>query len=290
MPLDANKSDLTHKITSSTVTWMQNIGCKPVELECHIARSWIGDVVGMWSPTPTEAQKVKLIARKPRPREVRHRRDGSEEFLKQWHAAIDEWRPKLDEWNASYRALPSTIVVCAEVKVTRADFRKDIKGKFRRSGTVDMAVLCVPEGLVRDNEVPAGWWLLEFNKESGDLRKVKHRAGIRAGVTIEQRFKFVEALAQSMYNRVHYKHLRDYERDAREQQNERVNRTRFVNAIDVVMDVVTGKRTVEEALLWHANGRDRNISDLYLGRLKALHGVGADPIAECNVKKGNRND
>lgn len=62
--------------------------------------------------------------------------------------------------------------ILLEVKVSRSDFLGDKKKTFRKQGGMgNNRYFLVPEGLVKPNEVPEGWGLLEFCEPKGRQRK-----------------------------------------------------------------------------------------------------------------------
>lgn len=64
--------------------------------------------------------------------------------------------------------------ILIEVKVSRADFLRDKKKGFRKNpalGMGDERLFLVPEGLVKTEELPEGWGLLEYRKPKGRQRK-----------------------------------------------------------------------------------------------------------------------
>jgi hypothetical protein len=59
--------------------------------------------------------------------------------------------------------------VLIECKASRADFRSDSSKSFRRdpcSGMGDRRYYAAPKGLLRPDEIPEGWGLLEFDGRS----------------------------------------------------------------------------------------------------------------------------
>lgn len=59
--------------------------------------------------------------------------------------------------------------VVVECKVSRADFLADQKKRFRRTPELGMGskrFYCAPAGLIKPEELPAGWGLLEVNQKA----------------------------------------------------------------------------------------------------------------------------
>src|SRR5579864_2437669 len=69
--------------------------------------------------------------------------------------------------------------VVVECKVTRGDFLTDLKKPWRAEGSCDEALGCerfylAPRGLIREDELPSGWGLLEYHgRRVNVLRKSK---------------------------------------------------------------------------------------------------------------------
>lgn len=108
-PLDRNKSDRTHRATAVAATWLDGIGCKPVETEVYVDQGWIADLAAFWSPTRTEMKRVKL------------------------HKMIAEWEgPDAigDPFDYLAGRMATRLTVVAEVKVDAADFKRDIGRKY----------------------------------------------------------------------------------------------------------------------------------------------------------------
>lgn len=64
--------------------------------------------------------------------------------------------------------------ICIEVKVSRTDFRRDIKKPHRHTGGIGLTrfYLC-PKGMVRVDEITNGWGLLEYDQSTNLIECVK---------------------------------------------------------------------------------------------------------------------
>ena len=84
--------------------------------------------------------------------------------------------------------------IAYEIKVSRADFARELKDRSKRRPAELLANECyfvTPAGLVKPDEVPEGWGLVAQTK--GGLRKTKHAKYREADVTSEL---FVASLAR----------------------------------------------------------------------------------------------
>lgn len=70
--------------------------------------------------------------------------------------------PDVIGWNSS-----SSVLI--EVKVSKADFRKDKRKAFRKGqlGMGELRYYCAPKGLIKEKELPSCWGLLEY--EDGNI-------------------------------------------------------------------------------------------------------------------------
>ncbi len=123
--LDANKTDLTHKLTALASGYLSAIGCKPVETEVVVAPCWIADVASFFYPTMTEARNAKLLNKFLCPEEL----DGANA-----------------KHNYLMRQYGAPLTVLVEVKTSKEDFRKDIERKFKAGGA-HLNYLAYPKSL-----------------------------------------------------------------------------------------------------------------------------------------------
>lgn len=216
---DQNKTKLTLDVTLAASNWLKDIGAKPIEAEVAINRRWIADLAAMWSPTRTEAQKQKLI-----PAKLPWRSTGS--------------RARSLEREAAYRAIPHDMCIVHEVKVTRADFRRD--HKWNKASPADMRMLSIVPGIVKEEEWPLGWWVIVHDGTTGAVSKVVKRAAITP-VTVEQRFRVLMQLAVRRHNRTEYAFMKDLMRHQNDSDNDRINRTRYASMARLMSAIYTGK-------------------------------------------------
>lgn len=90
--------------------------------------------------------------------------------------------PEFYSWNSelpdviAFNRDTSTVIEC---KVSRADFLRDAKKPFRlnpNSGMGDKRYYCAPKGLIKPEELPMYWGLIEL-LPNGKLRKVRDSYG-----------------------------------------------------------------------------------------------------------------
>lgn len=123
--LDANKSDLTHRITALASGYMSAIGCKPVETEVTVAAGWIADVASFFYPTMTELKHAKLLNKFLCTENFKHAHDRADYFGRQYGMML---------------------TVLAEVKISKADFSADLERKFK-TGAAHLNYLAYPNSL-----------------------------------------------------------------------------------------------------------------------------------------------
>jgi len=250
---DANKSELTLRITEAAAVWLDNIGAKPVETEVPIDRGWVADLAGAWCPTRTEAQMQGLI-----PRSVRFSGEN-------W----DRHEQRREEREKAFDALPAPITIAHEVKVSRGDFRGD--KKWDRPWPANMCVLSIPDGMLKPEEYPAGWWILLHSTKAGTLRKVERRGEIRA-VADSDRMWFIHQVGLRCDHRVRNQRWRDLQKSHRNTENENVNRERMHRLARVMVDIVNARfASIDETLGYHLRRPD--ISSWLRDELTPLYGL-----------------
>jgi len=123
---DANKTDLTRQITAAAAIWLNERGFKPIETEVSVADKWVADLASIGYLTRTEAQRLKLIHRKPA-----------------WKQRQGRAR---EEWEHEYLALPAPLTAVVEVKISLSDLGKDTK--WIRAAPARLLYLAVPQTLI----------------------------------------------------------------------------------------------------------------------------------------------
>lgn len=152
---DRNKSELTHKITSLSIGYLDTIGCKPVETEVQVSQGWVADVASYWYPQPFETRKSKVIKKFC---------DDYEEWKKKPKAVCDHW--------IRFHGQPLTTLV--EVKVTKNDYEKDKDRKlFSQHPPAHLCWLAYPQGIIDEEElIGSDWGLIRCSPDGERILKI----------------------------------------------------------------------------------------------------------------------
>lgn len=185
---DRNKTPLTHDVTASTVAYLEARGFKPVETEVQVCDGWCADIAGVICPTQTELIDMKLLA--PRPN---------------WKAPTE----KHEMWQTAYGLLDRVMTCLVEVKTSRGDFNGD--RKWKSSPPVDLAYIAVPKGIIRPEEWPGGWGVLEYS--DGGLKRLRNP--IPAVATIEQHRDVILSIAVRRDHHTRYARWRELQKEQR---------------------------------------------------------------------------
>ncbi len=220
---DANKTDLTRRITAAAATWLDARGFRPVETEVPAVTGWVADLAGFCYPTRTEAQSLKLIDKKP-PYPT-----GLTSFSEEYHRV-------LEKWERTYAALPLPLTAVVEVKASPADLARDTK--WGRQLPAHLVYLATPPNLVCGESLDARWGMLVL-MASGDMRL--HRSAQVNDVAIEQTLSLVCQIAMRRDNFTRAARGREFEKQARQTTNTEINRKRLSKAMEVVLAVLDGK-------------------------------------------------
>lgn len=233
---DANKSTETRRITELAALWLTERGFRPVESEVSIARKWVADLASAATLTRSEAVKAKLLRRPP-----------------SWQRDIPalEWNVLYNEWSKEFEALPSIITAAIEVKVSWSDFARD--DKWTRPAATHLLYLAVPLGLVRRVSIPDEIGILGCGKTLRTVRPAKIQT-----ITDAQALSVVYQIAIRRDNFTSYARFREFNRQARDDENERTNRARLRTLIDVCHSVATGTHSPQEALNFYGVKVGRN--------------------------------
>jgi len=225
---DRNKTVITRKVTAAAACYLEWRGCKPLETEVAICEGWVADVAGILNPTLTELVGLKFIKRRPK-----------------WQDGETVYR---DWWDAS-KQVQQLMTALVEVKTSRVDFQGD--KKWSLGIPVNIAYLAVPEELgIRDDELPAGWGLLEYSAIT-EIVRLK-RVPIIQKVTVKQQRDVILEIAIRRDHHTRYQRMREFRRKAAIVNNADISRTRVSNAMRAMMSIIEGKYgSVEAALAWH---------------------------------------
>ena len=240
---DANKTRRTQMVTDAAARWLAERGFKPVETEVAVSSGWVADVASFCYPTRTEAQALKLLSRRPK---------------------SDSSQLEYNEWNRRFKLLPSPLTALVEVKTSISDFRGD--RKWNMMPPTHLRYVAAPLGMLDADNLPAGWGLLSVDSAG----RVHHNYHPQIhSITVNQTLNVV---AQVAIRRDHFTSKSRF-REMRKQHNERCNTRqnliRVSRAVEMVCDIITGKRSAEEALEYYLSSRQK-LPGYLLERLKEL--------------------
>jgi len=150
---DRNKTPLTTRITATAAAYLDGAGFKPVETEVPVAPGWTADLASYIYPSPTQAHRLRLVAK----RRVRHN-----------YFPVDDKAYR----ELQYRTGP-LLTALVEVKITAGDLKKDADRKFAAAHPpAHLCYLAYPKGLIAPEAVPCGWIGLET---TADGRRIIRR-------------------------------------------------------------------------------------------------------------------
>ncbi len=233
---DANKTKATRELTKSVSSWLNEKGFKPIETEASVSRGWVADLASVICPTRTEAQNLKLINRKPK-----------------WGAGSSRCRRAV-AWEKTYHALPDTITAIVEIKTTVADFRQDQR-KFKRPPPAHLMYLAVPGGMLDASAIENNAWGLLY--VSAEHCRCVHQPRLRTEISPEQVLRVVYEIGIRRDHFTRYARFREFDDQARQTDNDRINRTRVADAVRMVQSIVAGERTVLEAIAYYLPQRTK---------------------------------
>jgi hypothetical protein len=245
---DANKTTLTKEVTEAAVLWLEERGFRPVESEVRCAERWVADLASFCYPTRTEAIKAKF---------VRRRKNGE----------------SYQEWNLLYEAIPQPLTAIVEVKTSRGDYRSDIKHTL--PPPCNMRYFAMPSGLIDVDDIHPGWGVLLYSPGSG-IRQVRTPT-----ICMVNQDRTIGVLSQIALRRdafTRYERHREFFRQAREHNNERISAQRFGDAVRLVLDVASGKTSVDDALRYR--GRHGKLHEYIVRELRELSPVPPTPSVE----------
>ncbi len=229
MSLDANKTAATHRATATASYYLALRGYKPIETEVGVFGGWIADLASYVYPTKTELKKIKLLNREER---------SGKKIL-----STDE---ALTYFERRYGRGPFTAIV--EVKVTKADFKKDLDFKF--SGRVFPAHFCYlayPSKL--DVELPTGWVGLLLNDDCDRLVKMKY--GYCDIIHPQPPGDIVDLIAAVGIRRHHrtvYAEQRAWLKSYRAKENDRKKVNDLHSAMKIIEEVIFDNKPIDEIL------------------------------------------
>jgi len=266
--LDRNKTQLTHDVTNATSAWMDEKGFKPVETEVTVAPGWCADLAGVLEPTETELIGLKFLKRQPSWDDKRRGAGWTKErYLEQ----------------QSIKRRLSRIMTClVEVKTSRSDFCGD--RKWTLAVPTDLAYVVFPKGMVRQDEWPAGWGILEYSTVG--IRCV--RTPTPQFMPADQQRDVIMSIAVRRDHHTRYARWREIQKLRRAEEAAARPIERVSDVVRALFDVIRGYRpTLEETLRYHrlADNLPRHVME----RLRELYALkpdlGEDPDAIALRKK-----
>lgn len=231
---DANKTELTKRVTAAAAYWLGERGFRPVESECTIAERWCADVASFAHLTRTEAKSLRL---------------------------------RFDE----IELVCGPITIAVEVKTAVQDFRRD--DKFERPNPTHLMYLAVPRNLISLDQINGRWGVLEYDDRTGKIKCIRH-AQIQPS-PIEQVLRVVVEISNRRDNFTRYERFREFDRQAREHDNERTNRHRLSSVMSAVLAIQSGKYGVDDALKLMLGSKCR-LPKWQIDQLNQLATVAAD--------------
>jgi hypothetical protein len=238
--------------------WLDGHGFKPVETEVAVTNEWVADLAGVIVPTQTELIELKMLARRPKYNSL--------------HEA---------EWNMQRRSLCRRMTCLVEVKTSRSDFMGD--KKWKRVPPTDLAYVAMPPGIVKPEEWPVGWGILEVTHCVSQKRIPEARTA-----SIEDQLNVIYQVAIRRDHRTRYAEQRQQQKewrveDGQIQTNHRIGK--IINAIDDILRGHTKYSTepitsVEQALERYGI---KNVHAGHLERLAEVLGIHAKKEA-CNLR------
>jgi hypothetical protein len=217
---------LTTRITAGAKIWMLGCGFKPVIEEVPVSNGWVADLAGIIQPTRTELKRnLRLLDI------IDANYNDDKEFI----------------FFNKY-AIPMTAIV--EVKVTKADFKKDIPRKYDMydyNPPAHLGYLAFPKGMIDEKDIPYYWGHLIFGKNGNKL--LKHRPPLRInpqnpGDTID----IIAAIAERTHNKWHFREFKEMLKNYNKKQSQSNYRLKASSAINVIRNMLKeeNKKTLSE--------------------------------------------
>ena len=230
--------------------WLDEHGFKPVETEVRMCAEWVADIAGIIIPTETETIGLKIMPRKPRWNET----NGMEKY---------------QAWSEKFNALPAFNTALVEVKTSINDFRQD--KKWTRPAPTNLRFLAIPRGLVKPEELPAGWWVLECTSK----RIYTTRTGDIMPVSAEQQRDVAFNIALRRDHHTRHARLRAAQKVLRFEQGERETVTRVNKIVSMVAHIYEGGMDADDTLerVLSCYGIKR-LPDYTMKKLQAVWGKG----------------
>jgi hypothetical protein len=252
---DRNKTTLTHEVTTAITAWLDDRGFKPIETEVPICSGWCADLAGVITPTQTEQISLGLLPRYPS-------YNLSKETRLAWHA-------KHPNWDALHRSLSRVMTCLVEVKTTRGDYRGDHKWTLPQP--TDLAYVVFPRDLVRPEEWPAGWGILEYHE--GAIKRL--RVPTPFSITDSQQRDVILSIAIRRDHHTRYARFRESQKETRLAAVTEISMDRIRDVAHAVLCVARGEHgNLEECLMYTRLRHHMNtMPEWVLEPLRELYGI-----------------
>lgn len=222
---DRNKTSLTHDVTSAVALAMDVWGFKPVETEVPMpwtevnVKGWIADLAGVICPTQTELIDLKLIPKRPP-----YYAKGTGEYTEKYLA-----------WKEAYASVNRMMTCLVEVKTSRSDYCGDRKWTMVHS--TDLAYVAFPKGLVREEEWPVGWGILEYSE--GVIRRLRPPTPRQASV--KHQLDIVLNIAIRRDHHTRYERHREFQKKQRLEDSKERPLRRIYEVARAVVGITHGR-------------------------------------------------
>jgi len=255
--MDQNKTALTQRITATAASYLDAIGCKPVESEVPVAASWIADLASYCYPTQTEFRYAKW-----------HKRFGQPS--KEIYDVFRHWRQRIG----------GLVTVLVEVKITKADLMGDMERKIKAASLpATYCYLAAPHALWNDvGYISGGWGELHMSEDGRTL--IKAAPGTEHAQHPGDMADFIAQVGIRRDHRTRHRALRDMmcSHNAMETDRKRTRTLKSVvrGVLGYLFDegMFADAESLEQALRWDGVriNIDDSVTQKLLGRLEALKG------------------
>lgn len=225
---EIDSKTLTTRITAGAKAWMLGCGFKPVIEEVPVSNGWVADLAAIIQPTSTELKRnLKLL------NIIEANYNDDKEFI----------------FYNKY-AIPMTAII--EVKVTKADFKKDIPRKYDMydyNPPSHLGYLAFPKGMIDEKDIPYYWGHLIFGANGNRL--LKHRPPLKInpqnpGDTID----VITAIAERTHNKWYFREFKEMLKNYNKKQSQSNYRFKASNAINVIRNILKDDNKISLAKLF----------------------------------------
>lgn len=258
---DANKTELTKQLTAAAVLWLEERGFRPVESEVPVCGGWVADLASFCYPSRTEAQRLKLLDRRPQ-----YNKGGDFEI----HCH------KMNAWKKRFERIPSPLTAIVEVKTSAADFKKDVLRKFKWPTRSNLSFVAVPASMntpALGDSIGEHWGILVLDA-AGRVR-AKRIPNLRIQ-GLEETLRLVAAIALRRDAFTRYERSREFQRQWREHSNHRTANYRMASVVNCVLSIAKCEHSIDDAVAVYL-GSSVKLSQRQREELEKLSAVGCQP-------------